>query len=252
MDLDLGDLGDLDSLGDFDLNESENPYEYQNRYIEPPAVTNLPEEYLKIEYADQLAEKLDLSQEGKRYFVVVNGSFVFGDFIESLAMVKELHIKRLTISTLGLSENNVDSLANLLRYGIADEINLIVSIYFYGHERHNLIPYIYRELDNPEYGGKFQLAVAGTHMKTVTIETHAGQFIVIHGSANLRSSGNLEQFTIEVNKTLYDFTTDIENRILAKYNTIKKAIRHKTLWHLTATTAPKESRPERERPAPPN
>lgn len=52
----------------------------------------------------------------------------------------------------------------------------------------------------------------------------------MHGSVNLRSSSNIEQFVIEDNKQLYDFNQDYQNRILEKYKTINKSIRGNTLW----------------------
>ena len=53
---------------------------------------------------------------------------------------------------------------------------------------------------------------------------------MIHGSANLRSSGNIEQFTIEDNAQLYDFYNEIYSNILDRYATINKQIRGKDLW----------------------
>ena len=133
----------------------------------------------------------------------------------------------MTISTLSLSQNNVDSLHNLLKYGYIDELNLIVSVYFYGNEIRALIPYIYRQLD---IDNKFQLAVAGIHTKTCQFETLGGRKVIIHGSANLRSSGNIEQFTIEENPELYEFYDEAFSKVLDKYATIKKPVRHSQLW----------------------
>lgn len=92
----------------------------------------------------------------------------------------------------------------------------------------NLIPYLYEKLDKDN---RFQLAVAAIHTKTVQMHTMGGKKIVIHGSANLRSSGNIEQFTVEINDNLYDFYQDMSDKILDKYKTIDKtAIRDKELW----------------------
>lgn len=77
---------------------------------------------------------------------------------------------------------------------------------------------------------KFQLAVAGTHCKLTLIETHCGMKITIHGSANLRSSGNLEHICIEENEAMFDFNHEIHASIIEKYKTINKAIRHDNLW----------------------
>ena len=96
-----------------------------------------------------------------------------------------------------------------------------MSAYFYSHERHSLIPYIYEQLDN----GAFQLAVARAHTKTCQILTKGGKKIVIHGSANMRSSQNIEQFTIEENKPLYDFYEAYFEELLDKHKTINYGIR---------------------------
>ena len=90
-----------------------------------------------------------------------------------------------------------------------------------------LIPYIYRQLD---IDNRLQLAVANVHTKTAQLETAGGKKIIAHGSANLRSSGSIEQFTIEENPELYDFYDEMFNRILERYATIRKAVWGKSLW----------------------
>ena len=66
------------------------------------------------------------------------------------------------------------------------------------------------------------------------IETLGGKYIVIHGSANLRSSSNIEQFVIEENKELFDFWYSYHERIVEKYKTIKKSLRGGELWQVVA------------------
>ena len=117
---------------------------------------------------------------GARYDVFVSGSFIFGDFLEAFIMGNNAKCKKMTISTLSLNQNNVDSLYNLLAGNYIDELNLIVSVYFWGNEIRSLIPYMYRKLD---FGNKFQLSVASIHTKTAQFETLGGRKVVIHGSA---------------------------------------------------------------------
>ena len=57
---------------------------------------------------------------------------------------------------------------------------------------------------------------------------------VIHGSANLRSSGNIEQFMIEENEDLYDFNIEYQRRIIDTYATIKKEVGGVKLWQAVA------------------
>ena len=134
----------------------------------------------------------------------------------------------MTISTLSLSESNVDSLANLLINKFVNKLNLIVSDYFYATERHKIVKYIYQELD---FDNRFQLSVARSHTKICTFETYCGKKIVIHGSANLRSSDNIEQFDIEENEFLHDYIDEFHSKIAEEYQTINKKVGGKKLWH---------------------
>lgn len=197
-----------------------------SRYIKPPKCKDIPERLLKYQKAELLAKDV-IPEKGMRFFVMLDGGFIAGDFIEAFLVEHNLHVKTLTVSTLSMSQNNVDSLNNLLDGNYVDELNLIVSDYFFSHERQGLIPYMYEVLDK---GDKFQLAVAGTHCKLTMIETHCGLKITMHGSANLRSSGNIEHICIEENEALFDFNQEIQSAIIDKYKTIQKSVRHEALW----------------------
>jgi len=220
---------DTEAFSDFEI-DFETHTDFETRYIKPPRTKEIPEHRLKYKNAEQLAKKLVI-EEGCRYFVIVDGSFIFGDLIEAFIVHNNARIKKMTTSTLSMSQNNVDSLKNLLVGGYIDELNLIVSDYFFSHERNNLIRYIYDELD---LDNKFQLAVASTHCKMCIFETYGGKKIVMHGSANLRSSSNIEQLVIEESKDLYDFNDEYQNRIINVYKTINKSLRRTKLWQAVA------------------
>lgn len=129
---------------------------------------------------------------------------------------------------MSLSENNVDSFNNLFVGEYVDSLDLIISDFFFSHERHNMIPYIYKVLD---IENKFQLAVAGTHCKLCLIETHDGLFFTMHGSANLRSSASIEHFMIEEGYDMYSFNLEVQEKIIETYKTINKAVRNEKLWN---------------------
>jgi hypothetical protein len=198
----------------------------ETRYIKPPKCRGIPDRMLKYEYAQDLAKDIKVTK-GSRHFIIISGNFIAGDFIEALIVKNNWHVKTLTISTLSMHQGNVDSLVNLIEGNFVDAISLIVSDYFFAHERGGLVRYIYQNLDKDR---RFQFAAAGTHCKIANIETHCGLKIVIHGSANLRSSGNIEQMQIEENAQLYDFNQDIFDSILTKYKTINHSIRRNDLW----------------------
>lgn len=208
---------------DFDLNVNIDlnlDLEFDTKHIEPVIEPEIKEEYLEYKKAQDLANDIDI-KKGSRHYCFVNGSFCFGDFIEALIVEKQYIVKNLTISSLSLNENNIDSFANFMDAGYVDNFNLIISTFFWGHERHKngLMPYIYEKL---EKDNKFQLSVYRTHCKIIMIELYNGFKIVIHGSANLRSSGNIEQIMIEENESLYDFNFKYHEKIIDKYKTIRK------------------------------
>lgn len=235
----LGDIGGFE-LPDIDLglvdfipaDETE-----ETRYTLPKAV-RMKEDFVLYDNARKMAGELRLGF-GERFDAFVSGNFIFGDFIEAYLTTQNACAARMTISTLSLSQNNVDSLHTLMEKGYIRELNLIVSVYFWGNERGSLIPYIYRRLDMDD---RFQLAVAEVHTKTAHFETLGGRKIVMHGSANLRSSGNIEQFTMEENPELYDFYDEHFGRITEKYATIRKPIRNRNAWDLFTRMAFKDNK----------
>lgn len=225
----IGDIGNFE-LPDIDLNLMEflpSDETEETRYTLPKVVP-MKEDFVLYDNAQKMARELRLGF-GERFDAFVSGSFIFGDFIEAYLTTQNACAKKMTISTLSMSQNNVDSLHTLMEKGYIEELNLIISVYFWGNERSSLIPYIYKQLD---IGDRFQLAVAGVHTKTVHFETLGGRKIIMHGSANLRSSGNIEQFTMEENQELYEFYDDHFNRIIDKYATIRKPIRNSKAWDL--------------------
>lgn len=220
------DVGGLEiealNLADFDW---QNGYEEETRYCKPKLYA-LRSSQVIYEHAEELARTIDL-REQKRYDVIVSGNFIFGDFIEAFLKIWNVQCSEMVITTLSMSQDNIDSLEGLIKGGFIKKLDLIVSAYFYSHERRGLIPYIYEHLD---IDNSFQLAVAGLHTKTCQFRTLGRRHIIIHGSANLRSSGNIEQFTIEDNEELYDFYKGVFDKIAERYKTINKQVRGADLY----------------------
>lgn len=223
-----GDIGDFDmpdidfDLFDFDPGERADE---ESRYIRP-ALVPMRQERVTYERAEELARAIDITP-GCRYDCIVSGSFIFGDFIEAFMLRNNCRAVKMTITTLSLSQENIDSLHTLLEKGYIDRLDMVVSDYFYSHERHGLIPYMYQQLD---MGDRFQLAVAFVHTKTLHMQTLGGKKIVIHGSANLRTSGNVEQFTIEENTELYGFYEERFSPIVERFKTIRKTAPRQRQW----------------------
>lgn len=218
-------------ITDFQIKENFNGLiqnKYQNRYIKPKKIKDIPYKKLKYQKALDLVKDIDF-QSLDRIYCIVSGNFIFSDFLEAFIVENNILVPELTISTLSFSKDNVDSLANLIKGDYVQKLDIVVSDYFYAHEKTKLIKYAYENLD---IDNKFQLAVAGTHCKTYQFKTEGGKHIIIHGSINMRSSSNIEQFVIEDNKELYDFNFVYLQQIIEKFKTINKSIRGNELNQL--------------------
>ncbi len=210
---------------------------WNTRILKPTLNKEIKDCYLKYDNAAKLAESIDLSANF-RYFVIVNGAFIFGDFLDAFLCVNDMIAWEMTVSTLSLSEENIYCFADLLNNGWIRKLNMVVSHYFYANYRKTLIPLMYELLDKED---RFQLSICSTHCKLVLIETVDERFYVIHGSANLRSSQNLEQIVIEENKELYDFNHEYHTALIEKYKTINKPIRSKLLWQVVQEAEAKKA-----------
>ena len=215
FDTDGFDIPDFDS----DMFGMDSDINLQTRHHRPARCKSIPDSKVKYRNAQALAKELKCERD-MWHVCIIDGSFVAGDFIEAFVKQNNLHAKHISISTLSLNQENVDSLGNLLFDGWCDEIDLIVSDGFWANYKNDIIPYIYAELDTP--ANSFQLAVARVHTKVTLIETHCGMKIVFRGSANLRSSACIEHLEIQENEGIFKFFDDFHGEIIKAFSTINK------------------------------
>ena len=213
-----GEDGTIDDNGEDD---------HECRYIRP-IIKPIPRRCVKYEKAQNLAHDIGLLQKGERIDVIMSGKFILGDFIEGYMVEHNLHARKLTISTLSYNENNIDSLKNLLDGGYVDSIDMIVSAYFYAHEKHKLIRYAYEQLDDEQ--GNFQLAVCNVHTKTYQFCTDEGLKIIMQGSGNMRSGANFESMVLEESEQTFDFYEQFYAEILQQFGTIQKDKKYLKTW----------------------
>jgi hypothetical protein len=203
---------------------------FETKILKPKKQYAISKKSVKYENAEKLALETSI-EKNSRQFVIVNGTFIFGDFIEAFIIENKLEVEHLIVSSLSADQGNIDSLNNLIFGNWVEKLDLIFSTYFYGYQKNNMVKYIYDTLDNQ----KMQLSICDTHCKMVLIKTKCGKFFVIHGSANLPSSNNIEQFCIEESEELFNFNFEYQSRIIDKYKTINKSLRTKTLWQTVIT-----------------
>lgn len=213
---------DLDfELSDFDLIEMDESEPQENvRILKPRMDVREVTTKALYENAEQFARQIDLTP-GHRTFAWVSGTFIFGDIIEALITARNVGIRKLYITTLSLSQENIDSLKNVMMYMGEDleRLVLVMSGYQYSHEKFGLVPYMYDQLDDGT--NRVQIAFGRWHNKLITIETVLGHTITIHGSANLRSSNSIEQVMVEIDdRELHDFNVGIMEHIAQHFGTI--------------------------------
>jgi len=192
----IGDDTELEfDLKDFDSILEEKPI---TRYIKPK-VYKLD---AKIDYnnAKDIVNQIKL-YPGEQIHYIVSGNFIFGDFIEALLVEKNVICDYMYLSSLSLSQNNIDSLAGLIQGEYIRKITIMLSNYFYSHEKNELMPYL---LENLDICNKLKLLIIRNHTK-ICLMRISNLYITIVGSSNLRSSNSIEQFTIQESKELFEF-----------------------------------------------
>ena len=187
------------NIGDFSLDGTLNPH--RTRYIKPKFY-NKP---TKKEYknAVQLAREVSLLP-GEQFHCIVKGDFIFGDFIEALVYEKNIEVENMYISTLSMSQDNIDSIEGMLLDGRIKRLTLILSNYFYSHEKHKLVKYL---LEKCDIDNRLEVLIIRNHTKICLMEV-SNIRLVMSGSSNLRSSESIEHFVLQENKDLYHFYKD--------------------------------------------
>lgn len=234
----INDIADKDfefELVDFDFKDDIDGFDFDTA-IESSAIdTQLTTikryprpKTVKYEYAVDMVKGMSQIQDGESIYGIVSGNFIFGDFIEAFMVENNFLAEQIFIATLSMSQGNVDSLKNLQQGDYVKELGLIVSDYWYAHERRKDggVPYIIDNLSD----GNFRFAAAALHTKIAMIKTDSGDHYVFHGSANLRSSRNIEQFMAENNRELYSFNALWMEKILDNFSATKQSTRGGKLW----------------------
>jgi hypothetical protein len=219
---------DIENIGKNVLKATENIFDediyFNSRYIRPKQSGLVPTNCVTWRNAIDFAKSIKLEKD-MRVYAIISGEFIMGDFIEALIRCNDLKVKKLTIATLSMNLQNIDSLWRMQEEEkrIA-ETNLILSGMFYRYEKKGLVRKLYENLDKEN---KLQVAIFEHHLKIIQFETERGNKMVISGSANMRASQSLEQIYIEQNDEVYDFNQIYFNHILDKFKTIEKGRNHK-------------------------
>lgn len=149
----------------------------------------------------------------------------------------------MSLMTLSLNDENIDSIRNIIEWQNVEQLDLVISDYWFAHERHKggLVDYLFNELTVD--GMMLNVGFAAVHCKTWCIETRNGNCLTIQGSANLRSSRNIEQVHISPCRELFDFVDGFTQKVIDVYNVVNrnnnhiKGIRSGALWQAAVAAA---------------
>lgn len=148
-----------------------------------------------------------IPKKGEFTFFLMNGNCQFADFI--LEMRKEVgQLQEAIFTTLSCNEYT---------FSVLDQLeckkHLLVSSYFLATDTANTLPKLKAEgrLEN------YSIGFFRNHTKICLLKTETDYFVMC-GSANLRSSATIEQFTIINDKNIYDFNRDWILTLIEKYN----------------------------------
>jgi len=141
--------------------------------------------FIKPENARQILDYLP--EPGDCTHAVVRGDFVLCEIVP--AIIGNTPTELVAIATLGMSKANAIQLADLRSRGLIRQLQILVSHYFAGVDKTGTFADVCQILgaDAPK--------VCRNHSKIILIQ-QPGRDFVIAGSANLRSSDNIEQFSI--------------------------------------------------------
>jgi len=133
--------------------------------------------------------------------------FISNGYFSSIAFIKYIadrtYIKKLTVSTLRVGKKHLAVLDELHAQKKINKINFVI-----GSVMKN------DSLKGKEYGyfdvltdmcdkNEWKITVLNNHSKILLFDTNAGYF-VIETSSNLNENPNIEQFSFEKSKKLYD------------------------------------------------
>lgn len=189
----------------------------QNRFIAYKAAAKAKRAGIRqfIRPENALVVVRRLPEDGGTTHCILRGDFVLADLLPHL--LEERYCPHLRIATLGMSEENAKLLARLHEQGRIGRLTMVLSHYFEQVNKSTVYFEVRRILE-----GLAQFVIMRSHAKVICVPRaldEAGvvrDWLVLEGSANLRSSDNLEQLTIFNDRDVHDFHAEWIDHVLAE------------------------------------
>lgn len=141
------------------------------------------------------------ADETERLHALLRGDFVLFELIPTIIAARG-RVDHLRIATLGMTAANAVGLANLLAAGLVHRLTLVVSHYFQQVDKTTL----YAEVCAALAPHGVAPIVSRNHAKVILLPfIDSPDRLTIEGSANLRSSDNVEQIVVFNSAATHDF-----------------------------------------------
>lgn len=158
---------------------------------------------IRPENAAQILAHLP-NDDTERLHGLLRGDFVLFELIPAIIAARG-RVGHLRIATLGMTPANAVGLAKLLETGLVEKLTLVVSHYFQGVDKATL----YAEVCSILAPHDVAPIVTRNHAKVILLPfIDSTDRLTIEGSANLRSSDNIEQIVVFNSSSTHDFHAD--------------------------------------------
>jgi hypothetical protein len=131
------------------------------------------------------------TKNGQTLHAVISGTYALWQLVPALVERSGDTIDELLIATLSFSKQNAAEILGLIDGGQVKSFGLLVSKYFKCANRH-----IYDCLVPQLHERKQPACAMRIHCKIILLKMTRGEAYTVESSANLRSSGNVEQFCL--------------------------------------------------------
>jgi hypothetical protein len=151
--------------------------------------------------------------EGEATHAIMSGRY---DLMVLLAAILEFFVsgcQSLRIATLSFNDRNTLEMAGLLRSCKVGTLTLLCSSFF---KAHNQAEYAAARREAAGFPGRWRLAAARNHCKIVLAD-FGKRRLVLEGSANLRTNGNLEQLLIVQDAELFAWHAAWIDELVSKH-----------------------------------
>lgn len=152
--------------------------------------------------AKAMEQILKLPKPGESLHFIVDGLYEPCDLIPATRRLSDpAVIKRLDITTLGLNNDNTETIARGMDQGKIGQCLILTSQYFFAKERPD---FQFLKTEIADKRGGF-VASMRTHAKLMLMEMSDGNCYTVEGSANLKSCQSIEQMVMTNDRDLLMF-----------------------------------------------